>query len=225
LVLVTNDEYFRNHHLAPALILHYKPMFMKNIKTILLLTGFCLFAIIALAQPVPGLKAGVNYSGIKGYEGAHRLSFHAGIMVQSPINKNWSIQPELLYSGEGQHYTYTTGDGEEIVEHKGVITMSYVALPVMLRYYPDQEFYFEAGPQFSVLVAAHSKGVGNDEMNMKRSFANTQFALGLGAGVYFTPRVGIYARYQFGLTDLTPFDEATDRSQVGQVGVMVNLKK
>src|SRR4030095_7943232 len=200
-------------------------MFMKNIKTILLITGFCLFAMVGLAQPRATLKAGLNYSSLKGYEGDRRLSLHAGIAVQVPLNKSWWIQPEILYSGEGQHYTFTTGEGETAVEQKGVITLSYVALPVMLRYLPAEKFYLEAGPQFSVLMAAHSKGMGTDDLNLKRSFPNTQFGFDLGTGIFFNSRIGLYARYQFGLTDVTPNDDATDRSQVGQVGVIVNLKK
>ncbi|HEV7780707.1 MAG TPA: porin family protein [Chitinophagaceae bacterium] len=191
---------------------------MKNPRSALLLAALCLFALTALAQPYAGLKGGANYTSLSGYTGDHRVNFHAGIFVHVSLNRNWSVQPELLYSGEGQHFVIP-GNGEDHGEMQGLISLDYAVLPVMLRYNPGSRFYLEAGPQLSVLVAAHSRGTGTDDMNRKRSFSNGQLALGLGAGFAINQRIGIYGRYNFGMTDITPnSSDATNTSGV-QLGI------
>ncbi len=197
---------------------------MKNPRSILLLVVLCLFALTALAQPYAGLKAGVNYTGISGYTGDHRVNFHAGIFVHATLNKNWSVQPELLYSGEGQHYTIP-GDGEEHATTQGLITLDYAVLPIMFRYSLKPRFYLEAGPQLSVLVAAHSKGLGTDDMNMKRSFSNGQFALNFGAGFAISQRIGIYGRYNFGMTDIIPSSTESNKTSAAQLGISFRVIK
>jgi Outer membrane protein beta-barrel domain len=196
---------------------------MKNLKMILLPAGICFLFLTTAAQPRSGIKAGLNYAGLSGYNGNSRLSFHAGIFVQANLNKNknWRIQPELLYSGEGQHYTVNVN--EDII--KNTIALNYVALPVVVQYFPTPSLYFETGPQLAVLVAAYSNGSGADHMNLKRSFGNTQFGLNLGAGVFLNQRISFYGRYYFGLTDITPYSSDMNRSSAGQFGIAFQFKK
>jgi hypothetical protein len=196
---------------------------MKTIKTIFILAILCLLVLIAPAQPVVGLKGGLNYTSLSGYSGDQRLSLHAGLFVQVPFNKNWSFQPELLYSAEGRHYK-VVADAEH-AETQGLITLDYVALPLMFRFSPGSRFYVEAGPQIAVLVAAHSKGLSTDEMNIKRSFTNGQFGLNLGSGISINQRIAVYGRYDLGLTDITPGNSVANKSSAGQLGISFRLGK
>jgi len=193
-------------------------------KLLLILVTIFLLYIGTRAQSGTGIKAGVNYTSLNGYTGDSRINFHAGVFTEIPLNKKWTIQPELLYSGEGQHYLLAPED-ESATGGEGTITLSYASLPVMLRFSPCQRFYLEAGPQMAVLVTAHSKGMGTDGMNVKRSFTNGQFGLNLGAGFFFNQRIGIYGRYFFGMTDITPYDNDTDKSRAGQLGVAFRIGK
>lgn len=188
---------------------------------ILLPAGICFLFLTTKAQPRAGIKAGLNYAGLSGYNGNSRLSFHAGIFVQTNLNKNWRIQPELLYSSEGQHYRVNVN--EDITEN--TITLNYVALPLVAQYFPTPSLYFEAGPQLAVLAGAYSSGSGVDHMNLKRSFGNAQFGLNLGAGVFLNQRIGFYGRYYFGLTDVTPYNSDINRSCTGQLGVAFRFKQ
>jgi hypothetical protein len=183
----------------------------------------CLFALTALAQPGIGLKAGANYSSLSGYTGDQRLSLHAGLFVHVPLNDKWSFQPELIYSGEGRHFVI---EGDETHEEiKGLITLDYAALPIMFRFNPGSRFFIEAGPQIAVLVAAHSKGSGTDDMNMKRSFSNGQFSLNMGAGISVNQRIAVYGRYSMGMTDITPNNSDANKSSAGQLGISFRLGK
>ncbi len=208
---------------AQLLDIYWKFNSMKHTCTFLLFAANILFLNGLKAQPNAGLKAGVNYASLSGYEGDRRISFHGGVYVQVPLHKNWTIQPELLYSGEGQHYTIS--EGEESTPVDKTITFSYVALPVMLRFNPSSKIYLEAGPQAAILVSARSLGYGTDHFNMKRSFANGQFGFNTGAGFQINPRISIYARYYFGMTDAKPSDAVANKNQVGQLGFTLRLTK
>lgn len=192
-------------------------------KKLSLIVAMILLCTGVHAQLKSGIKAGLNYSSLSGYTGDRRISFHAGLFAEIPLCKKWTLQPELLYSGEGQHYPLTTEEGGE--GEKGTITLSYVSLPVMFRYFLVHRFYLEAGPQAAILVNAHSKGVGTDEMNVKRSFTNGQLGFNVGAGIFFNQRIAVYGRYFFGLTDITLYDTDTDKSRAGQLGVAISLGK
>ena len=67
----------------------------------------------------------------------------------------------------------------------------------MFQYKATPEFFLEAGPQFGFLVSAKANSIDiKDETN---SF---DFGLGLGAGYWFTEKIGANVRYVAGLTDI-----------------------
>ena len=196
---------------------------MKNFRNVLLPAGICFLFLTTAAQPQAGIKAGLNYAGLSGYNGDKLLSFHAGVFVHVTMNKNWRFQPELLYSVEGQHYI-VYDNNEDPAAIKNTIVLNYIQLPLVVQYFPVSSFYVEAGPQLAVLASAYSKGIGDGHMNLKRSFGNTQFGLNMGLGYFFNPQLGIYARYYFGLTDVTPYNSDMNRSHTGQLGIAFRLK-
>lgn len=196
---------------------------MKSVKMLLLPAGICFLFLTTAAQPRAGIKAGLNYAGLSGYNGDNLLSVHTGVFVHVTLNKNWRIQPELLYSGEGQHYLVY--DNEHTIATKNTIALKYFELPLVVQYFPLPSLYVEAGPQLAVLAGAYSKGIGSDHMNVKRSFGNTQFGMNLGMGVLINPRLSIYGRYYFGLTDVTPYNTDRNRSHTGQLGIAFQFMK
>jgi len=169
------------------------------------------------AQEAIGIKGGINIASLSGFEGRSRLSAHGGVFLHHTINKNWCFQPELLYSGEGQRYI--SGGVER------TLALSYLQLPLMIQYYPAPQLYFEAGPQFGLLLSANDKVDDHEEqINAKDDFTQAQVALGLGIGYKASEQLILYGRYNFGLTDVTRFDNIVDHSNVGQIGVAIRLK-
>jgi len=172
---------------------------------------------IANAQHAIGLKGGVNIANLSGFEGRSRIGVHGGVFLHHTINSSWCFQPELLYSGEGQRY-WSNG-----VER--TLALDYIQLPLMIQYYPTSQLYFEAGPQVGVLVSAQDKvDEETGHLNVKDDFSAAQIALGVGLGFKATDQVILYGRYNFGLTDVTRFDNIVDHSRVGQLGIAVRLK-
>ena len=196
-----------------------KSYFMK--KTILIIVLFVCNAtfISTFAQHALGLKGGVNIAHLSGFNGRSRVSGHGGLFLHHTINKTWCIQPELLFSGEGQRYF---SNGQE-----RTLALNYIQLPVMVQFYPVPNFFLEAGPQVGVLVSARDKVdeyEDADNVNVKGDFSAGQVGLGVGAGLKVTNQIILYGRYNFGLTDVSRFDNIVDNSRVGQLGVAIRLQ-
>jgi hypothetical protein len=188
---------------------------MKKLLSVLLMSG--LFFSVANAQHALGIKGGINIASLSGFEGRSRISGHAGFFLHHTINENWCIQPELLFSGEGQRYN---SFGVE-----RTLALNYIHLPVMIQYYPAPDFYFEAGPQVGLLVSAQDKvDEVSEHINAKDDFTTAQVALGVGLGYKASQRVILYGRYNFGLTDVSRFDNIVDHSNVGQLGIALRFK-
>jgi hypothetical protein len=193
---------------------------MKNTLSILLLAGLTLCNGTTNAQLVAGFKGGINYSGFSNHDGGKQVSGHGGFFIHTALNKNWHLQPELLYSSEGQGYI--VAEGEENV--KRTVTVNIASLPLMFQYFATRNYFIEAGPQLSFINSVIDEIPGKEKMNIKRSFANTQFGLNIGMGLMAGKKVQLYARYCFGFTDLTRFDDNADYSRVLQAGFLFRLK-
>ena len=189
---------------------------MKKVITILSVAAISLFFSTVNAQQAVGIKGGLNIASLSGFEGRDRISAHAGLFLHHTINKNWCFQPELLYSGEGQRYM--SGGVER------TLALGYLQLPLMIQYYPAPQVYLEAGPQFGLLLSAQDKA--DDEggqINAKDDFTTGQVAIGLGIGYKASEKLILYGRYNFGLTDVSRFDNIVDHSNVGQLGVAIRF--
>ncbi|UFK97469.1 porin family protein [Kaistella faecalis] len=158
-----------------------------------------------------GIKGGMNVSSLSKdsnlSDQGSKIGFNAGLFMNAPIGENFSIQPELLYSQMGEKYDYTqpiTGD-----RISGATHLDYVALPIMFQYNATPSFYLEAGPEFGLLVSAKDKQKNEttgqtiaESGNYKDDLNSFNAGIGLGAGYYFTPNIGLTARYVAGLTDI-----------------------
>lgn len=156
-----------------------------------------------------GIKAGMNVSSLSSEEGLEnqksKIGFHAGLFMNAPIAANFSIQPELIYTQYGDKYNANVlGNNYSFTRN-----LDYIALPVMFQYNATPSFYLEAGPEFGLLVSAKNKltnqdtnNVIDESRNYKDDLNSFNFGLGLGAGYYFTPNIGLTARYVAGFTDI-----------------------
>ena len=192
---------------------------MKN-YTMILCALMMLFAFEAIAQPGMGVKAGLNYGGLSGYESGKKPALHAGLFLQWKSTDKLVFQPELTWQRLVQGYM--TDVNEETVENSLVINMA--ALPVMIRYYPARTFYIEAGPQIAVITGAKDQGPAGAKADVHRNLSNTVFSFNAGAGMEFGKKLSFYLRYTAGINDLTRFDDNPDRARYAQAGIAYRLK-
>lgn len=183
-----------------------------------MLTGtFIIMCLVADVQAqTAGLKGGFNVTDVSGIGGSSRMSGHAGLFFNSSLSKGWYIQPEILYSGEGEKYQTTLGDR--------ILALSYINVPVMFQYYPAKQVYLEFGPQLGMLVAAGIKDTNGNKVDVLGDYNKLALSAGLGVGVRATDQIGFNARYNFGLTDITANNNSINYSNGLQVGIAVRLK-
>lgn len=176
---------------------------------------------LAFAQQF-GVKAGANISSVSKDtwdDSKSKVGFYAGVFMNAPLATDFSIQPEVLYSQYGAKVAALGSTSTNM-------NLDYITVPVMFQYNATPEFYLEAGPEFGFLVSSKFKTSGNvnNTTEVDKDYFNTfNMGIGLGAGYYFTPNVGVTARYVAGLNDITNDDkwgkDASNKNGAFQVGM------
>jgi hypothetical protein len=168
----------------------------------------------AQAQDIKfGVKGGLNVASLSDVNGSSKISGHIGGFANFKFT-NWAIQPELLFSGQG---------AQDVGLTDAKWALSYINIPVLFQYYFIPQFYAEAGPQMGFLLSAKSKDEGVS-VDIKDAFKTVDIGTAIGAGYKFPIGVGVYARYNFGFTDLV--DGGVDpRNSVFQVGASYTFGK
>lgn len=167
----------------------------------------------ASSSPVRfGIKAGLNVSSFTDSDSKSKAGFYGGVFANIPVAQDFSVQPEVMYSGMGAKYSANT-------DLKA--NLDYISVPVMFQYNALPNLYLEAGPQFSFLMSAKAK-YNSNSTDIKDGLKTFDFGLGLGAGYYFTPNIGVNLRYVAGLTDINkdrPGGTDSTKNGVFQVGL------
>lgn len=181
-----------------------------------------------------GVKGGVNFAnlnvdfggvygdyGVYGFDDNYKMKigFNVGAFAEYKFTDKWAIQPEVLYSLQGSKREFKDVDGDYDVKSN----LSYVNIPIMVKFYPIPKLYAEAGPQIGVLVNAKYKAsekiYGNDvneeledNKDAKDDFKSIDFGFNIGAGYEFTENLFVNLRYNIGLSDIddTPDPDGED---------------
>ncbi|GEJ47398.1 porin family protein [Chryseobacterium sp. ON_d1] len=184
-----------------------------------------------------GVKGGMNVSSLSNgadlSDSKSKIGFNAGVFANIPLASSFSVQPEVIYNDLGSKVTreYTVLGNNYKSEYSR--NLGYVAVPVMFQYNATPEFFLEAGPEFGFLVSAKDKlknSTNNSNSTQvatlnKDDFQTFNFGIGIGAGYYFIPNLGITARYTAGLTDIYKNNSGDAvRNNVFQVGLAYKFK-
>lgn len=174
---------------------------MKKIILIPVLAIFCLMA-NAQAQSSKtsnlsfGVKAGPNFAFIAGddtdnFDG--KFAFHGGAVLEYSISEQFSIQPELLYSSQGDKGDF---DGMEIK-----FKLDYLNLPILAKYYVTDALSIEAGPQIGFLLSAEVEG-GDVSFDIKDMIKDIDFGLGFGLGYKMENGLNFSGRFNLGISNI-----------------------
>jgi Outer membrane protein beta-barrel domain len=166
-----------------------------------------------------GLKGGANISNFTGGGSAEDVKkkalvgFYAGAYLNFWIGKNLSIQPEALISTQGVKLE-SEGETEKY-------KLTYVNVPVMIKYKTDGGFYIEAGPQvgFKLGESVPDQTVGDFAKNLDLS-------VGAGLGFQSAGGFGIGARYMAGISKVGDFEDTDGpnfKNSVIQIGISYTL--
>ena len=159
-----------------------------------------------------GVKAGLNISSLTFDESelnsSGKTGFTAGLMVDIPMAKNFSIQPELLYSEQGVKSSFSDSDVTNS-NYNGTIKLNYLNIPVMLKYYVVKGLSLQAGPQIGILLKANNKyqdnflGYDNHEsFDLKKYSSSIDTSVNLGLGYQFKDKFYADARYNISYSNV-----------------------
>lgn len=163
-----------------------------------------------------GVKAGLNIASLtfdeNELESSQKTGFTAGIMAEIPLAKNFSVQPEVLYSQQGMKFSYSDIDVANS-SYKSTITLNYLNIPVMLKYYVLKGLSVQAGPQIGILLKSNNKyqddflGYDNHENYNLSDYTNAfDTSVNLGLGYQFKDKFYVDLRYNISYSDV--FKEA-----------------
>lgn len=176
---------------------------------LLIFSGF----FVVNAQDVNfGAKAGLNVSTLPPGFTESRTSFHLGAVAEIVIGDNFSLQPELLYSGQGSKDQDDSDDNE-------IYRVDYLSIPILAKYYVTDALSVEGGPQLGFLLSAEAEDNG-ETVDIKDTTKSTDFGFALGAGYKLESGLNFGLRYFFG-SDVNDIDEDADefKNRVFQLSI------
>jgi len=177
----------------------------------------CMLLLIkgAFAQHVEyGIKGGVNFSNISNdaadTKADTKTGFNVGGLAHIHLSRSFAIQPELVYSTQGAEY------------NNGKLKLNYINVPVLAQYMFADGFRLQTGPQLGILTTSEFKS-GHTESDVD-NFSNADFSWAFGASYLSHMGLGIDARYNLGLTDVTKSNTTDFQNRVWQVGLFYQFK-
>lgn len=189
-------------------------------KKVLIFTAIVLFGftnVNAQKDVQFGVKGGLNLSTISTdndiicFESASGLQF--GVMAEVPLSEQIGFGPEVqLFRPNIDYcieyylddYPYDTSKAAAADDYSGTIKLSYLNVPLMLKYYVAEGFSLEAGPNVAFLLSA--KDEYNDfgdtgEDDIKDELKGIDFGVNFGLGYKLEGGLNFGARYNLGLSD------------------------
>ncbi|WP_026954795.1 porin family protein [Algoriphagus vanfongensis] len=131
------------------------------------------------AQITYGIKGGLNYSSTTftndSYKTKGVFGVHIGGFGAYQIQDKLVLHSELLFSTEGNDWEYLVGN-----QNTGIMKMSLIRLPILLKYQLADNLYVEAGPQLSFLLSISQSIDDGEYVDLKYLYDKVFFGYGLG---------------------------------------------
>ncbi len=189
-------------------------------KIIFLAMFFCPVMIYAQGFQL-GVKGGVNISNFTGGDVSELdtkalVGFHIGGLLSFKLGNNFALQPEVLFSSQGAKL--------ESAGNESNTTVSYINVPVMVKFKTEGGFYVEAGPQVGFKVGEDTDVPGQTIENFAKDL---DLSIAGGIGYHSSIGLGVGARYIAGLSKVDDFEigstEPNWKNSVIQVSVFYTL--
>ena len=177
-----------------------------------------LFALNLQAQIEIGAKFGINVSELSAdrfspvniggnpqyIRNFPRKGINTGLILSVPINKHWSLQPELVFSEQG-----ATGkpQSQYLISATQKYQYNWLNLPILLKYTWQTGFFAETGPQAGLLLNAEIAqtvvgAINTSWYNVNNQYKKIDIGWALGVGYISPINLGFDLRYTLGLTNI-----------------------
>ncbi len=140
------------------------------------------------SQSTPGEGEFVDMGGI--------LRFNGGAWFNYFITDKIAVQPELLVSGKGSNWDDPSFDVRDL--------LTYIDVPVLIRYQIIDLINVHAGPQIGYLLDARQKdNATGDVIKINDYYKKPDLGLVVGLEANLPAKINISLRYVFGLVGTT----------------------
>ena len=158
------------------------------------------------AQASFGIKGGVNFASIAGNVNSavrYRTGFNVGVVTEIETSPVTSVQPEILYSSQGFYFRGgRVGGIDGDYFEPDTFKLDYLNIPLVFKYYINEGFSIESGPQLGFLLSATSKNGTVQDSKISDNLTTASFDWLLGFGYKFDNGFNVNARYSLGLTNI-----------------------
>ncbi len=144
-----------------------------------------------------------------------KIGWSAGGWVNFPLSNSFSVEPQLMYSS----YRYKTESTTPLLLSDGKI--SYISLPLILKFHAGDKFAITAGPQVDFLSSVENEDGSPVDEN---SFKGTSFSLFGGFEILPHGRVTIFGRYIHGLSNMDDRDNHSETMEYKNQNIQAGLK-
>ena len=186
---------------------------MKKLSLFVLAVSLSVLSFAQRSNVQFGIKGGVNLADYNYNTRGFRTGFHIGGLAHiHTSNPKLAIQPEIVFSAQGADF------------NNGTDHVDYINIPFLIQYLGKGGLRLETGPQVGALVSAKFSGNNGVEYDIKNRFNKSDFGWAFGIGFLSTSGLGIDARYNLGLSDITrgPGDV---RNRVWQFGLFYQFHR
>ena len=173
------------------------------------------------AQVSFGVKAGpqlTNFAGSDVEESNMKVGFNVGGYANIRFSEQLAFQPELLFSLQGAKTEESLSEFGVTVKNEGKTNLSYINVPLMMKWYAYDGLNFEFGPQVGFNVAAKGKstttttGAGDFDGTVEtegdiENISTVDFGVNIGAGYEMANGLNFGLRYGRGLTSISDIED------------------
>ena len=194
---------------------------MKKLTLLLLLSGAVIFTYAQKGHTNTefGIKGGLNIANVSIENSTNpdsKVSGYIGGLAHIHLDKQFAIQPELMFSGQGYKQTIAGTDY--------TTSLNYLLVPVLGQLMFGDGFRVETGPQAGVLVSAKSKVNGNST-DVKNNVKGFDFSWVFGLGYLTSTGFGVNVRYNLGISNINNVSSDKVSNRVFAVGVFYQFRQ
>ncbi|MFD2697225.1 porin family protein [Mesonia sediminis] len=157
-----------------------------------------------------GVKGGVNLATVTGDDfdsPDSRTSFNAGFVAEVPFSERFSVQGEVLYSGQGFDAVRVDQDNFLDNDENIEVQLDYIQIPLLAKIYLVEGLSVSAGPQIGFLVndeIDYKPNSDSGDIDIDGALEPEDIDISLAAGLEYAFDNGFFisGRYNYGFSEI-----------------------
>ncbi len=187
----------------------------KNIKSLIVISLFMMTSVSTVfAQTIEqknifGIMGGGTVSRISDYDGETLMGLTGGLYWEYRLSQKFSLMSNILYSQRGEIGT----------DNQTGLKLSYINLPIMVKYGLTDNLGISAGINSDMLISVDAGDLTKDD------FKGTDWGIPIGIGYNLTNHLQIAIVYNIGLSTLLKDSDTKYQSNWANLTIAYMFKK